>query len=117
MIPPENIAAFRLWVRKRHPKIRALEEDDLEWRDEGMNLLEMGRFGLAENKFQKLTLSQPNHFDGYEGLARVYAKTGRLEEARMLMDYALELALHFVDEGTMDREPFEEMKAFRAGLS
>jgi hypothetical protein len=40
-----------------------------------------------------------------------------LEEARMLMDYALELALHFVDEGTMDREPFEEMKAFRAGLS
>jgi hypothetical protein len=27
------------------------------------------------------------------------------------------LALHFVDEGTMDMEPFEEMKAFRAGLS
>ena len=116
-MPPQNIAAFRLWVRKRHPKIRALEEDDSDWRDEGMNLLEMGRFGLAENKFQKLILSQPDHFDGYEGLARVYAKTERLEEARMLMDYALELALHFVDEGTMDREPFEEMKAFRAGLS
>jgi hypothetical protein len=28
----------------------------------------------------------------------------------MLMDYALEL-------GTMDAEPFEEMKAFRAGLA
>jgi len=26
-------------------------------------------------------------------------------------------ALRFVDEGTMDREPFEKMKAFRAGLS
>jgi len=65
----------------------------------GMNLLEMGRFGLAENKFQKLILSQPNHFDGYDGLARVYAKTGRLEEARILMDHALELASHFVDEG------------------
>ena len=50
-------------------------------------------------------------------VARVYAKTGRLEEARMLMDYAVELALRFVDDGTMDREPFEKMKAFRAGLS
>jgi len=40
-----------------------------------------------------------NPFDGYEGLARVYAKTGRLEEARILMDHALELASHFVDEG------------------
>jgi tetratricopeptide (TPR) repeat protein len=117
MIPPEDIAAFRLRVRKRHPKIRAFEEDDSEWHAEGMDAIETGRFGLAENKFQKLILSQPNHFDGYEGLARVYAKTGRLEEARMLMDYALELALHYVDEGTMDREPFEEMKAIRAGLS
>ena len=62
MTSPENIAAFRLWVRKRHPKIRAFEEDDLEWRDEGMNLLEMGRFGLAENKFQKLILSQSVYF-------------------------------------------------------
>jgi len=25
--------------------------------------------------------------------------------------------LRFVNEGTMDREPFEKMKAFRAGLS
>jgi len=35
----------------------------------------------------------------------------------MLMDYALELASRFVDEGTMDAEPFEEMKAFHAGLA
>ena len=82
-----------------------------------MELIEKGQFGLAENKFQKLMLSQPDHFDGYEGLARVYAKTGRMEKARMLMDYALELASRFVDEGTMDSEPFEEMKAFRAELS
>ncbi len=116
MIPPEDIAAFRLRVRKRHPKIRAFEEDDAEWHAEGTGAFEAGRFGLAENKFQKLILSQPNHFDGYEGLARVYAKTGRLEEARMLMDHALELAAHFIKEGTMDHEPFEEMKAFRAGL-
>ena len=116
MIPPGDITAFRLWVRKRHPKIRAFEEEDSEWHDEGMDLLEMGRFGLAENRFKKLLLSQPDHFDGYEGLARVYAKTGRLEEARMLMDYALELASHFVAEGTMDRDPFEEMKVFRGEL-
>jgi hypothetical protein len=32
------------------------------------------------------------------------------------MDHALKLASHFVDEGSMDQEPFEEMKAFRAEL-
>jgi hypothetical protein len=62
MIPPENIAAFRLGGRRRHPKIRAFEEDDSEWGNEGMNLIEMGRFGLAENKFQKLILSQSVYF-------------------------------------------------------
>jgi hypothetical protein len=40
-----------------------------------------------------------------------------MEKARMLMDYALELASRFGDERTMDSEPFEEMKAFRAELS
>ncbi len=113
----KDIAALKLWMRGRHPKIRAHREEDEEWYNEGLDLLEAGRVGLAENKFQKLILSQPKHFDGYEGLAQVYVKTDRRNEARLLMDYALELAAVFIAEDSLSPETFERMQKFRQELS
>lgn len=104
------------WVRSRHPKIRPHMEDDLEWRNEGLALIEQGRFGLAGNKFQKLILSQPKHSDGYEGLARVYEKTGMYDEARMLMDHAIDLASASAEKGETDQNVVNAMKARRDHL-
>ena len=109
----KDIAAFMFWVRGRHPKIRPHMEDDLEWWNEGLALIEQGRFGLAGNKFQKLILSQPKHSDGYEGLARVYEKTGMCAEARMLMDHAIALASASVEKGETDQDVLDAMKGHR----
>ena len=112
----KDIETIRSWIKGRHPKIRRHQEDDLEWFNEGNALLRKGSFGLAENKFQKLVLSQPNHPDGYMGLAWVYAKTERLNEARILMDYALDLARMSVAQGEMDQGVVEWMMEERQSM-
>lgn len=63
--------------KKEFPKIRPGFEDDLEWFDEGMRLLRKGKLKKAERRFKQLTLSQPKHPDGPEGLARTYQATNR----------------------------------------
>jgi tetratricopeptide (TPR) repeat protein len=100
----DDLASYIAAMRKQRPDVRPYEEDDWDWMDEGLDFLEDGQFGLAEMKFQELALSQPNHFDGYEGLARVYLATGRKREAEFMLAEALRLARKFVEGGDADPE-------------
>ena len=95
------------------PHICPHEEDDWEWRDEGMELMGSGDLPGAEKKFKELILAEPQHHDGYEGLALVYQKLGRREEALLLIDHAVTLAEGFLEEGTLDPEVLEEIKEER----
>lgn len=112
-----EISEFVRLARKRHPKIRAHWEDDLEWRDRGMAALKEGKTGLAENTFQKLVLSQPGHCDGYEGWARVCFAAGRFQAARILMDHAYSLAKESCERGDTDPRILERMDDFRREIA
>ena len=60
-------------MRKELPNIRPFEEeDDLNWWNDGLDALEANQLQRAEKIFMKLALAQPEHFDGYYGLAQVY---------------------------------------------
>ncbi len=63
-------------IKREIKYIKPFEEDDLEWYDQGLELLEKKRCAKAEKKFKELIISQPEHFDGYEGLARAYKDLG-----------------------------------------
>ncbi len=69
-----ELQAFIALAKAQHPAIRPHKEDDFDWRDEGMEFMDNGDLAKAEAKFQQLILSQPEHFDGYEGLARLYER-------------------------------------------
>jgi tetratricopeptide (TPR) repeat protein len=64
----------------------------------------------AGRKFEQLILAEPEHHDGYEGLAVVYQRKGRKEEALLLIEHALTLARGFFEEGTLDQEILDEME-------
>ncbi|HDQ71363.1 MAG TPA: hypothetical protein ENN19_04610 [Chloroflexi bacterium] len=91
-------------IRKDIAYIKPYENDDLEWYNEGMDLLSNDQLEAAELKFKELMMSQPEHHDGFHGLALVYQKMGRKDEAIFFMQQALNRAKVFVDEGTMDQE-------------
>ena len=74
-------------------------EDDLEWWNEGLDLINRGNLDQAEERFKMLVMSQPDNFDGYEGLAMVYAKLNRLEEALYFSDLAVEKATRLHQKG------------------
>lgn len=112
-----EISDFVRLARKRHPKIRAHWEDDLQWRDRGMAALEEGKTGLAENTFQKLVLSQPGHCDGYEGWARVCFETGRTQAASILMGHACSLARESCNRGDTDPRIVDQMEEFRREIA
>jgi len=100
-------------LRQEIPYIKAHEEDDWDWYNEGIEFLEKGELKKAEKKFKELILSQPEHHDGYEGLARVYMEKGKLEEALFLIEEAINLAEEFLKDGSLDIEVLEELKQLR----
>lgn len=91
-------------IRKEIAYIKPHENDDLEWYNEGMALLRNGQLEAAELKFKELTMSQPKHHDGCYGLALVYQKLGRKDEAVFFMQEAIDRAKAFLSEGTLDQE-------------
>ncbi|MEW6376629.1 MAG: DUF1841 family protein [Thermodesulfobacteriota bacterium] len=105
-----RIERFLGKLKQRHPDIRAHEEDDDDWWQEGMRMLRSGDLKGAEKKFEQLILAEPEHHDGYEGLALVCQSKGKKEEALLLIEHALTLAKGFFDEGTLDQEILDEME-------
>jgi tetratricopeptide (TPR) repeat protein len=94
-------------VRKDVAYIKPHANDDLEWYNEGMTLLRNDQLEAAELKFKELIMSQPQHQDGYYGLALVYKKLGRREEAIFFMQEAIDRAKGFLKAGTIDQEAID----------
>ncbi len=105
-----KIERFLAQLKRKHPHLRAYEEDDLDWWEDGMTMLELGDLKGAEKKFEQLILAEPEHHDGYEGLAMVYQRKGKKEEALLLIEHALTLAKGFFEDGTLDQEILDEME-------
>jgi len=105
-----RIERFLAELKQRHPNIRAHEEGDDDWWQEGMRMLRSGNLEGAEKKFEQLILVEPEHHDGYEGLALVCQRKGRKDEALLLIEHALTLARVFFEEGTLDQEILDEME-------
>jgi len=100
-------------LRERHPRIRMHEEDDDKWWSEGMKLLDSGDLPGARRKFEQLIVAEPGHHDGYEGLAIVYRRMGKKEEALPRIEYALVLAKGLFEEKTLDQEILDEIETER----
>jgi len=113
----DNLEDYLSALKEAKPDVKPYEEDDWDWMDDGLDFLEDGQFDLAEVKFQELVLSQPNHFDGYEGLARVYLAVGRKREAGFMADEALRLARTFVQDGDADPECVNVIESVRRQIA
>ncbi len=104
-------------MRSEFPDIRPFEEeDDVHWWNDGLNALEANQLPRAEKIFKKLTLAQPEHFDGYYGLAQVYQRQHQLPQAILFADEAIRLAQAFLADGSLDPSTILELKAFRSQL-
>jgi hypothetical protein len=104
-------------IRQEWPHIKPFEEEeDIYWWDEGMEALQANELLLAEAIFKKLIVAQPEHFDGYEGLAQVYQRRGWLPQARLFADEALRLAQAFLHDGSLDPIAMQDLRDYRAQL-
>ena len=91
--------------RKDYPDIRPLEEeDDIEWWNQGLDLIDTGNLDAAEEIFKKLVLAQPDMSDGYNGLGMVYEKRREQDKAEIFMREAVAKAEGMVERGFMDAE-------------
>lgn len=94
-------------IQKEFSHIEPYSEDDLEWWNEGLDLIDQGKLVEAEKKFKMLVVSQPEHSDGFEGLSKVYSKLNRIAEAKYFIDLAVEKAKKSVQAGHTDPEILE----------
>ena len=79
-------------MRQEFPHIRPFEEEnDIYWWNTGWDALKVNQLAQAERIFKKLTLAQPEHFDGYYGLALVYQRRHRLADAILFADEAIRI--------------------------
>lgn len=98
-------------LSKKYPQIQVGEEDDWDWWQKGLRMLRDGNLTDAVERFEQLIVAQPEHHDGYEGLALTYAKMGRKSEAILLIDHAIALARKFLEEDALDIEVLDEIVA------
>ena len=104
-------------MRQEFPHIRPFEEEnDIYWWNTGWDALKVNQLAQAERIFKKLALAQPEHFDGYYGLALVYQRRRRLADAILFADEAIRLAEILFPQGDLDPITVEELKTFRAQL-
>ena len=96
-------------IQKEFSHIEPYDEDDLEWWNEGLDLIGQGELVQAEKKFKMLVISQPENSDGFEGLSKVYSKMNRIAEAEYFIDLAVEKAKKSVRAGYTDPEILELM--------
>jgi len=98
-----NLSEHLEQFRKQYPQIRPFEEeDDVEWFNQGFDLLKAGKLDQAEKTFAKLALAQPDHSDGFEGLGLVYEEKGELLKAEMFLREAARKIERMVREGSMN---------------
>lgn len=112
MNSPLNINEYIEQTRKQYPDIKPFEEeDDIEWWNQGLDLIDAGKLNDAEEIFKKLTLAQPDMSDGFNGLGLVYEQKGQPEIAATFIREALTKAQKQVQEGYMDKELLEPIQA------
>jgi tetratricopeptide (TPR) repeat protein len=106
-------------MRGEFPNIRPFEEeDDLDWWNNGLDALQANQLQQAEKIFKKLALAQPEHFDGYYGLAQVYQRQHLIPQAILFADEAVRLGEAMIadDPESLDPIALQELKEFRTQL-
>ena len=107
-----DLSAHLEQISKQYPHIRPFEEeDDIEWWNEGLDLIQAGKLDEAEETFKKLVLAQPNHSDGFNGLGLVYAKKEDRPAAEIFLREAIAKAEQMVQDGNMDAELIDPIRA------
>lgn len=107
-----HISDYLEQFKKDYPDIRPFEEEeDIEWWNQGLELIEAGDLDAAEQTFKKLVLAQPNHADGFNGLGLVYAKKADRNAAELFLREAISRAQSMVDDGHMDVELLDVIRS------
>jgi len=118
--PPSALTTLEQHLRRFRqelPNIRPFaEEDDLNWWNDGLDALQVNQLQRAEKIFKKLVLAQPEHFDGYYGLAQAYQRQQLIPQAILFADEAIRLAQTFLADGSLDPIGMQELKDFRSQL-
>jgi len=97
-------------IKNEFPGLKEGEEDDDNWGNEGFDFLKKQDYAKAEIKFKMLTQSQPNHHEGFEGLAYLYYEVGEKKRASWFMQKAIKIARKFLEDDSIDIEVIEEME-------
>ena len=104
----EHIEQFKI----QYPLIRPWEEEnDSEWWNEGLDLLDAGKLLQAENSFKKFLLAQPDLPDGFEGLGLVYEAQGDLLKAEMFLREAASRIEQMVAKGSKNAVFLDRIQA------
>jgi len=104
-------------IRREITHITPHEHDDDDWYFEGEAFLQLGRIDEAELKFKELLLSQPEHPDGYQGLAYTYEALGDFEKAAFFMAEAVKRASLFFEDDSLDPEVMDDLLAAQRRIS
>ncbi|PKP61068.1 MAG: hypothetical protein CVT88_01185 [Candidatus Altiarchaeales archaeon HGW-Altiarchaeales-1] len=105
--PYQKCCVFLDEIRKKYSYIKPGEKDDSEWYNQGLEYMDENKIDKAENMFKKLIMSQPEHHDGFLGLANVYKKKGEREKMIYFYDQAIKRAKEFLKNDSIDPEAIE----------
>ncbi len=98
----EKCCVFLDEIKKEYSDIKSHEWDEL-FHSFSLDI-EMYELTEAEDFFKRLIQCQPEHHDGFWGLARVYKKKGERDKMIYFYDQAIKRAKEFLKENAIDLE-------------
>ena len=98
-------------IKKEFPEIMPGMQNDLEWAHQALDFLRKGNIAKAETIYKKLCLSQPQHHEGFAGLAHVYYFTGEKDKSQWFMKEAIKRAKEFLADGSIDPSIIEDLES------
>ena len=91
-------------IKKEFPNIKKYENDDLEWENRAYASLKSGKYEEAKTLYKMICLSQPEHHDGFIGMAYIYYKEKNIEAAKWFISEGVKKAKEFLKDDSIDLE-------------
>ncbi len=97
-------------LRKVYKGIEEYSVESGDWEDAGVEAYKAGNYLKAVEKFQRVIVSIPDHYNAYEMCSYALYKDGKEERGIEYLETGIEIAESFEGEAKLPDEMIEDMR-------
>lgn len=103
-------------LKKKYDEIEEYTIESGDWEDQGVEAFKEEKYSLAIEKFEKVIVAIPDHYNGYEMCSYSLYKDNQKEKAVIYLEEGIKVAKSFDGEAKLPEEMIEDMEKSLAAM-